>query len=366
MDEPQTKEGEATAAEAAAPAAPEAPAGGQAPRGGARPRSALAIVALLLALAAAGLAALQWYDARRRIAATQEELASRLRDISAVANEARHTASAAQETAREAQTKAKALEAQLAQSQSEQAALRSMYQDLSRTRDEWELTEIEQVLHIAQQQLELLGNVHAALLALQLADARLARGDRLQFLPIRRALAHDIELLKSYPALDVPGMAVELDGLAQRVDALPLAFDERMPRPAASTAPQGARGYLARFGAELWGELRQLLIVRRTAHPAPPLLPPPQAYFLRQNLKLELLNARLSLLLHDQQGYRQALRNAHNWIERYFDVHAKPTAAVLAQIKQLAAVSLDVKLPSIADSLDAVRRYKAQQESGAQ
>ena len=54
------------------------------------------------------------------------------------------------------------------------------------------LTEIvEQVLAIASQQLQLAGNVRAALLALQLADARLAKADRPQFVPVRRALARE-------------------------------------------------------------------------------------------------------------------------------------------------------------------------------
>ena len=81
-----------------------------------------------------------------------------------------------------------------------QLALEALYQDLSRNRDEWQLAEIEQVLAIASQQLQLAGNVRAALLALQLAEARLARADRPQFVPVRRALARDIERLRATPA----------------------------------------------------------------------------------------------------------------------------------------------------------------------
>lgn len=365
MDNPQT-EGEAPQGAPAAPAEGARNEGEPQPAAAPRSRGALAVVALLLALAAAVMAALLWYDTRSRIASTQVELAKRLRDIEGAAADARRTASAAQEAAREAQSRASALASKLAESQSEQAALKSMYDDLSRTRDEWELSEIDQVLHIAQQQLELLGNVHAALLALQLAESRLARPDRLQFLPIRRALAKDIERLKAYPTLDLPGMAVKLDAMAQEVDALPLAFDERpAPQARPPAPPRGATGYLKRFGAELWSELRQLLVVRRMQHPPPPLLPPSQAYFLRQNLKLELLNARLSLLLHDERGYRDALGTAQAWIERYFDAQAKPTATLLAQVKELEQASLNAKLPSITDSLDAVRKFKARQESGA-
>src|SRR5439155_23186720 len=117
-------------------------------------------------------------------------------------------------------------------------------------RDEWQLAEIEQVLAIAQQQLQLAGNVRAALLALQLAEARLARADRPQFVPIRRALARDIERLKTLPTLDLPGMSMRIDTLVAQVDSLPLAFDERVERgPPAKPAPAEDRGFWSRLSS---------------------------------------------------------------------------------------------------------------------
>src|SRR5882672_1481343 len=160
---------------------------------------ALALIALALA---ATLAALLWIDTRQRIGSTQEEIARRLQDLEAIAREARSTARLSQDSVREAQARIGQLEARLTESQSQQLALEALYQGLSRNRDEWQLAEIEQVLAIASQQLQLAGNVRAALLALQLADARLARADRPQFVPIRRALARDIDRLKSVPAVD--------------------------------------------------------------------------------------------------------------------------------------------------------------------
>src|SRR5918911_1014816 len=111
------------------------------------------------------------------------------------------------------------LDARLAEWQSQQLALEALYQELSRNRDEWQLAEIEQVLAIASQQLQLARNVRAALLALQLAEARLARADRPQFVPIRRALARDIERLKTLPVLDLPGMSMRIDTLAAQVES---------------------------------------------------------------------------------------------------------------------------------------------------
>src|SRR3954465_6676919 len=233
---------------------------GRAP--GASRTVALAVVVVVLA---AGLAALSWLDARPRIATTQEELARRLREIESDAREARSVARQSQEAVRESQSRLAQLESRLAESQSQQLALEALYQELSRNRDEWQLAEIEQMLAIASQQLQLAGNVRAALLALQRAEQRLARADRPQFMPIRRALARDIDRLKSLPTLDLPGMSMRIDRRAAQVDTLPLAFDERVESspPAKEAIAAGERGFWSRVSAEALSELRQLVGVRQ-------------------------------------------------------------------------------------------------------
>ena len=320
----------------------------------------LAVIAVVLA---AGLAALSWLDARHRIATTQEELAHRLREIESDAREARSVARQGQEAVRESQARLAQLEGKLAESQSQQLSLEALYQELSRNRDEWQLAEIEQVLAIASQQLQLARNVRAALLALQLADARLARSDRPQFAPIRRAIARDIERLKAVPAVDFASITGRIDNLVASIDTLPLAFEERTERlPAGKAAPATDRGFLARLGAEVWSEMSALVVVRRIDSPEPPLLPPSQAYFVRENLRLRLLNARASLLARDEAGYREDLRASLAWVQRYFDGRSKSTVDAVAQLKQLSTVSISFEMPTISESLDAVRGYKSRRE----
>src|SRR6185436_1216968 len=340
------------------PAAP--PPAASAPQAPASHAPRLALIAVVLA---AALTALFWIDVRNRIGGTQEELARRLQDIDASSREARAIARQAQDALRDSQARITQLEGRLAESQSQQLALEALYQDLSRNRDEWQLAEIEQVLAIASQQLQLAGNVRAALLALQLAEARLARADRPQFVPIRRALARDIERLKAAPTVDFPATSVRIDALIAGIDALPLAFEERTERPAKEPAAASAeRGFLSRLGTELWSELSQLVVVRRMGSAEPPLLPPAQAYFVRENLRLRLLNARASLLARDEAGYREDLRASAAWIGRYFDPRSKRTGDALAQLKTLSAVSISFEMPTISESLEAVRGYKSRRD----
>jgi uroporphyrin-III C-methyltransferase len=304
-----------------------------------------------------------WYDSLGRVGTLREELAQRVRESEADSRDARLSARQAQEAMREALAKVAQLDVRLTEYQNHQASLEALYQDLSRTHDEWVLAEIEQVLTIASQQLQLAGNVPAALAALQTADARLARSGRPQFLPLRKAFARDIERLKGAASLDVPALAAKLDEMIAAVDSLPLAQDAR-PQPAspAKPAPEGA---WERLLAELREELRQLVRIQNVDGSDPALITPPQAYFLRENLKLRLLNARLGLLARDEAAYRSDLKVAARWLERYFDARSGAGTAMTASLKQLGAAGFGPLFPTMSESLAAVRLYKAPRERGA-
>lgn len=320
---------------------------------------AVALIAVFVLLA------WQWYDARTQISGLREEVARRLRDSDADSRDARAGARQAQEAVREAQAKLAQLEAKLAESQNQQVALEALYQELSRSRDESVLAEVEQILTIAAQHLQLAGSVQAALAALQTADSRLARSDRPQFLPLRKVLARDIERLKGTPNVDVAGLALRLDQVIAQVDAMPLAFEERAGAPGVPAGARGGEGYWNRLGMEIWSELKQLVRIRNVERPEPVLLAPSQAFFLRENLKLRLLNARLALLSRDQKVFREDLNLAVAWLQKYFDMRAKPTATASANLKQLAASGIGIDLPGIGLSLAAVRNYKLSREKVA-
>jgi uroporphyrin-3 C-methyltransferase len=95
--------------------------------------------------------------------------------------------------------------------------------------------------------------VSGALAALQVADAKLQRLDRPQFVPLRRALARDMDRLKAVPYVDVSGIALRLDQAIAGVDALPLALEERVPaaqpEPPAKDEPAWRRSV-----REVWQE----------------------------------------------------------------------------------------------------------------
>jgi len=331
-----------------------------------RALAALKRPAVLLATLALLLLGWQWLETRTRLADLQQELARRLAEGDAVAKESRTLARQNQELLQALTAKTGALEARQAEAQSQQLALESMYQELSRSRDERILAEIEQGVAIAAQQLQLTGNVETVLIALQGIDARLARTGQARLLPLRKLINRDIDRLKALPLADVPGIALKLESVIAAVDGLPLAFEQRArAEPAAKPKPGGAAkpaqielGVLENLGRELWAEIKQLIRVERIDHPEPALLAPTQVFFLRENLKLRLIDARLALLQRDGRTYRDDLRHARDLLERHFDTREKPVGNALATLKSLSAADLSLELPNLNETLGSIRNYK--------
>ena len=349
----------------------------------------VALVILALALVAL------WVSDRMAATELRGETARHLKAGEGVATETRLLVKSLAETNRDLQAKVTVLESKQLEAQSQQLALEQLYQDLSKNRDDWALAEIEQVLSTASQQLQLAGNVQGALIALQNADSRLSRSDKPQFIVIRRALAHDIERLKALPILDLTGIALRLDSIIGQIDGMPLLADEKpalpatlpkkssRPAPRPETVPAAARSGKAAavavvtpaatgsewlysledkwqsFSNEMWGEIRQLIRVRSVETPDALLLSPGQAYYARENLKLRLLNARLALLSRNESAFRSDMIASQDAIVKYFDTRARQTQTAQALLRQVQSSNLAIELPTLAESLGAVRNYKA-------
>ncbi|HEY4542451.1 MAG TPA: uroporphyrinogen-III C-methyltransferase [Noviherbaspirillum sp.] len=337
---------------------------------------AIAVFALMLGA--------QWWFARQQLGDLREDVAQRLRSGETASAEARVMLRSIQDELRQLQGKVNVVESRQSETQSQQLALEQLYHELARTRDDWTLAEIEQVLSTANQQLQLAGNVQGAVIALQNADARLAASDAQQFNRIRRAIAIDLERLKSLPVVDLNGIALRLDSVIGQVSSLPLLAGEAPALPAvepkvvreetqSSPAAAGAdsdwqtrvQNAWHSWSTELWNEVKQVIRVRNVEHPDALLLSPSQAYYARENLKLRLLNARLALLTRNESAFRSDLMAAQDAIARYFDTRAKQTQTVQSLLRQVQSSQLAIDMPTLTESLNAVREHKAAPKSAS-
>jgi uroporphyrin-III C-methyltransferase len=163
--------------------------------------------------------------------------------------------------------------------------------------------------------------------------------------------------LKAAPFVDTVGLSVRIDTLINAVDKLPLAAETRpvseAPTPAA-TAPSGDAAW-SRFWREVWSDLRQMVRVQRVDGADVPLLAPTQAFFLRENLKLRLLTARMALLTRDQATFRNDLKAAREWLTRYFDARDKTVAGAATALANLQTSDVSIELPDLSATLGALR-----------
>lgn len=312
-------------------------------------------VALLLALAALATAGGLWLDSRASLDALQQTLTQKAGAASGVSKDVQARAEHADKTARENSARLAALEGKVGDFAGQAAALNSLYQEQSRNREDWMLAEIEHALNLAGQQLQLAGNVAAATSTLEAIDARLAKLDRPQFIPLRKALGQDLSQLKSAPAVDVVGLTVKLDRLAAEIDALPLVIDHA--RQQADTPAPSHQGVPAwqRLGEQLLDDIGQLIRVRRMDKPEALLLSPEQAFLLRENVKLRLLGARVAVLQRQDAPFRTDLSASERYVRGYFDTQAPAVGVWLAALNEIKTTQLSVRVPDISASLRAVR-----------
>ncbi len=318
-----------------------------------KPGKALPLVAMLVAVLALAGAAWTWSDGRERIRDLKTELGRRLAESGEQVSETRLLARNADDAMRQVSEKVARIETQMVTSQQQQLSLEALYKDLAQGRDQWTLAEIEQVLLTAAQQLQLAGNVKAAIIALEGADTRLQRLNKPQFTALRRAIAADLANLRAAPSIDEIGTSARIEALVSQSAGWPLA-SAQSSEAAPAARPAGA----ASLTQELWEELKRLVQIRRVDGNEALLLPPDQAFFLRENLRLRLLTARLDLLTEDQAGFKADLQAAQDMLTRFFNTRDAGVAAAIKEVRHLSGLQIAPRLPGIDASLAALDAYK--------
>ena len=337
-----------------------------------RSRWAWTLAGLLTLVVLASLA-LGW-SAEQRVRKLEQELVRRQQESQSLSGEARLLAKRADETARESAAKVSLLEARLAEVAIQRTQLEDLIQSLSRSRDENVLVDIDAGLRVAQQQAAITGSAEPLVAALKQADERLARYSQPRLDGVRRAIARDIDRVKAVGVADIAALSIKLDEVIRLIDELPLlsqaephketpkpapAAPKPMARSASGVAPD--KGWAAALSSgwaswvdRVWGETRTLVRVTRIDHPDAMLLAPEQAFFLRENLKLRLLNARLALLSRQFGGVQTDLQSAQQSLERYFDRNSRRTGVAADLLKQVGAGARQVSLPRPDDTLAAL------------
>jgi len=307
----------------------------------------VALVALVISLAL-------W----QKVSGMQEQLARQSADALAQSLEARTLARQAHEVVRDTAARLALAETRVGEVALQRSQLEELMQSLSRSRDENLVVDIDAAVRLALQQAQVTGNVQPLLAALKAGDLRISRAAQPRLAPLQRAMQHDADRLRSSASGDNGEALQKLDELIRSVDDLPVlnavgmrgtAGSALQVEPVAADAP-----WWQRFLSMVRNEARSLLRVGRIERPEAVLLTPDQTFFLRENLKLKLLNARLALLSRQVDTARGELATVSASINRYFDPASRRVQAAATLVQQLQAQVKTSEPPRVDETLAAL------------
>lgn len=245
-------------------------------------------------------------------------------------------------------------------------AMRQTSQHLGKSRVDWVMAETEQLMIIANQRLQLAGDLDTAATALEIADQRLRDLADPDLTPVRKILAKEIQSLKSAERADITGIALRLSSLSDSISSLPLSLEfqqtiqsKAAPAEEKTTASEATPPVASQpkpgFFAELWADIMSVISIRTNVESYKPLLPPEKQYYLRENLRLLILGAQQAALRADRETYRNNLELAKKWAQEYFDTRSQAMAQLISEIDALSKANLASAKPQISESLSALR-----------
>jgi len=351
------------------------------------PPPALVWVTLAISGVALALGVVLW----QRLDRIQQELVRRAAQVAEDATGARITAEQAQTLTQGLQARLAVAEVKLSEVSLQRSQLEELMLSMSRSRDDTLVLDIESGLRLASQQAELTGSVQPLVSALLAADRRIAKAAQPRLNPVQRAMARDIERIRSAAVTDVPVLVQRLDELVRLADDLQLlnapprlrgsspVVDSRQAakthaREAASQGreagdadvPDSAwgrgwaqvtvwwKGFWARVAQSVSQSAGDLVRVGRIDKPEAALLAPEQAFFLRENLKLKVLNARLGLLSRQLSTSRVDLGAVRLMLVTYFDPMDPLTKQALQILSDVVQASRHVDMPRPEETLTAL------------
>ncbi len=240
-------------------------------------------------------------------------------------------------------------------------AMKTVSEKFGRTTLAWRMAEVEYLLTIANHRLALAEDKKTAIAVFETADSRLkAMGDP-SLINVRQAISDELNALRSMADPDITSMALSIGSLITGIELLPLIDKERV---AVAISTTKYKKYLRwdEIPQAIWDDIKSLVRVRRHQQPMEPLLPPQEAWFLQQNLRLKLEQARLSLLRRDTRQFRQYINEANAWIKSFFDTESSTVRNVSITLRALERENLQPVAPDVSGSLRLLRNQLLEQK----
>jgi len=241
-----------------------------------------------------------------------------------------------------------------------QAALAKLDETVQGGRRRLQLLGVEQLLLIASDRAQLVGDLRGAVMAMSLAQERLGAIADPRLFEVRKALADERAALAAVASPDLAGVSLTLGGLLGRLATLPLKSElpEHYDPQAHDATPPGGTD---RASQHLWHTLQAgasaLFTVRRIDLPQERLFSVEQQGLIGHLLALKLENARAALWAGHAEAYRESLTEAAGWLTQYYRAQDPGVLATQAELERLKALDPHPPLPELGRSLGLLRAY---------
>ena len=220
--------------------------------------------------------------------------------------------------------------------------------------NDWLLTEADFLLNNALRKLVLDNDVDTSIALLKVADETLSKVALPEVTSVRNAIHADLKNLLSLNNVDQNAIMQDLSELANNVDELTVLnvnFDEDPNNDKLTdslddwkeNAEKSAVSFLNHF----------IRVTPKKANDKA-LLAPNQDIYLRENIRLRLQIAILSVPRQQDDLYKQSLQTVASWIRTYFDTNTDVAQNFLKNLDELAEQSIYVDVPTQLSGLNAL------------
>lgn len=234
----------------------------------------------------------------------------------------------------------------------------------SHMRKDWLVSEAEYLVKLAMHRLTLEGDTMTAVTALRSADTRLREAGDPGLLLLRQEISDKITALKSLPIIDISGMSMKISSVIQLVSILPLVTPDpdsikQSQLNAKTNNNEKKPTNWTEVTSKVISDLSSLIRIRKHDKLVQPLLAPEQRFYLTQNLKLQLEQARTALLHQQENTFRQRLSESIVWIQEYFDQSKTITQSAITSLSSLNKIKLTQQIPDLSYALKMFTDFQA-------
>lgn len=245
---------------------------------------------------------------------------------------------------------------------SEITSVRKQLSRLKNTsKEDWKLAEAEYLVRLANQRLLMEKDISGAEQLLVSADTILAEMKDPILFDTRRALAKDIQALKSTPSFDLEGVYLQLDALSSLVNNLPQKepsklFSQTTEQVASENLNEtGEVSYAKALAQDIWQTLKSLVVINYNSKPIKPLLPPTEYQQLITGIQLQVNVAQLALMKQESSVYQIALEHIANAVNEHFDIDSAAVSGYLTSLTALQQINVSPELPLPRGSLASMK-----------